>query len=66
MLVFRAVCGRQTGQCGWLADKYGVSWQAVPTVLGELMKKGDAARSERVMKALLNIEKLDIETLKRA
>jgi len=53
-------------QCGWLKDKYGVSWQIVPTVLGELMQSGDAARSQRVMQALLQMTKIDIEGLKKA
>jgi predicted 3-demethylubiquinone-9 3-methyltransferase (glyoxalase superfamily) len=51
-------------QCGWLKDKYGLSWQIVPAVLGELMS--DASRSERVMKALLQMKKPDIETLQKA
>ena len=51
-------------QCGWLKDKYGLSWQVVPTALGELMS--DSSKSERVMKALLQMKKLDLETLKRA
>ncbi|PYS56173.1 MAG: hypothetical protein DMG13_00725 [Acidobacteria bacterium] len=53
-------------QCGWLKDKYGVSWQIVPPVLGELMQSGDAARSQRVMQALLQMTKIDIEGLKKA
>src|SRR5881296_2934446 len=53
-------------QCGWLKDKYGVSWQIVPTVLAELMQSGDAARSQRVMQALLQMTKIDIEGLKKA
>jgi predicted 3-demethylubiquinone-9 3-methyltransferase (glyoxalase superfamily) len=53
-------------QCGWLKDKYGVSWQIVPAVLGKLMHDKDAKRSDRVMKALLRMKKLDIETLKQA
>jgi predicted 3-demethylubiquinone-9 3-methyltransferase (glyoxalase superfamily) len=56
--------GGEKSQCGWLKDKYGLSWQVVPTVLGELMK--DPARSERVMKALLQMRKLDIATLEKA
>ena len=53
-------------QCGWLKDKYGVSWQIVPTILGELMQSGDSARSQRVMQALLQMTKIDIEGLKKA
>ncbi len=58
--------GGQKIQCGWLKDKYGVSWQIVPTVLGELMQSGDAARSQRMMQALLQMTKIDIEGLKKA
>jgi predicted 3-demethylubiquinone-9 3-methyltransferase (glyoxalase superfamily) len=58
--------GGEKGQCGWLTDKYGVSWQIVPAVLGEMLQDKDAERSERVMGALLQMNKLDIQTLKRA
>ena len=58
--------GGETQQCGWLKDKYGVSWQIVPTILGELMQDKDARKSERVMQALLQMNKLDIATLKKA
>lgn len=58
--------GGETQQCGWLKDKYGVSWQIVPTILGELMQDQDARKSERVMQALLQMNKLDIATLKKA
>ena len=53
-------------QCGWLKDKFGVSWQVVPTMLGEWLKGPDAARSERVMNALLQMKKLDIAKLQQA
>ena len=53
-------------QCGWLKDKFGVSWQIVPTILGELLTGPDAARSERVMQALLQMKKLDIQALRKA
>ena len=53
-------------QCGWLQDRFGVSWQIVPTVLDEMLQGKDAARSERVWKALLSMKKLDIEGLRRA
>lgn len=53
-------------QCGWLKDKYGVSWQIVPDVLGEMLQDIDQNKSERVMKSLLQMKKLDIEKLKRA
>ncbi len=53
-------------QCGWLKDKYGLSWQIVPTVLPEMLLDKDPAKSGRVMSALLQMKKLDIATLKRA
>ncbi|MGH7799717.1 MAG: VOC family protein [Thermodesulfobacteriota bacterium] len=53
-------------QCGWLKDKYGLSWQIVPTVLGELLQDKDTKKSERVMKALLQMKKLDVKSLKQA
>ncbi len=53
-------------QCGWLKDKYGVSWQIVPTVLVEMLQDKDQKKSERVMKALLQMKKLDIKALKQA
>src|SRR3990172_1195539 len=58
--------GGEEGQCGWLKDKYGVSWQIVPTVLGEMMQDKDALKSERVMNALLQMKKIDIEGLVKA
>ncbi len=58
--------GGDHSQCGWLKDKYGVSWQVVPTILGELVTDKDSARVERVMKAMLKMKKLDIEALKKA
>jgi hypothetical protein len=56
----------QAQQCGWLKDKYSMSWQVVPTVLTEMLKDADAETSKRVMKALLHMKKMDVETLKRA
>lgn len=58
--------GGQTERCAWLKDKYGVSWQIVPTVLGEMLQDKDAAKSEKVMKAMLEMDKIDIEVLKQA
>ena len=58
--------GGKKVQCGWLRDKYGVSWQIVPTVLGELMSDKDTAKSQRVMQAMLKMVKLDIRKLKEA
>jgi len=53
-------------QCGWLKEKFGLFWQIVPTILGELMSGKDAAKSRRVMEAMLKMVKLDIKKLKRA
>ena len=58
--------GGSEGRCGWLKDKYGMSWQIVPTILGKLMQNADAGKSQKVMQALLTMNKLDIEGLKRA
>jgi len=53
-------------QCGWLKDKYGLSWQVVPTVLVEMIQDPDAEKSGRVMTAMLQMKKIDIDKLKRA
>jgi Uncharacterized protein conserved in bacteria len=58
--------GGATSQCGWLTDKFGLSWQIVPTVLGELMQDKDPVKTNRVMAALLQMTKLDIEGLRKA
>jgi len=58
--------GGEKEQCGWLKDKYGVSWQIVPTVLGKMMQDKDPKKSEKVMKAMLQMDKIDIKTLKQA
>ena len=58
--------GGRPVQCGWLKDKYGVSWQIVPTVLGQLMQAKDAGKSKRVMEALLQMTKIDIRQLQQA
>ena len=54
------------GQCGWLKDRFGLSWQVVPKVLPELLSAKDPARANRVMQALMAMRKLDIATLQRA
>jgi predicted 3-demethylubiquinone-9 3-methyltransferase (glyoxalase superfamily) len=56
----------ETEQCGWLKDKYGVSWQIVPTVLGGMLQDKDPKKSEKVMEALLQMDKIDVKTLKQA
>jgi predicted 3-demethylubiquinone-9 3-methyltransferase (glyoxalase superfamily) len=53
-------------QCGWLKDQFGLSWQIVPTALSELLSGPDAQKSQRVMKALLTMKKLDIRALQQA
>jgi predicted 3-demethylubiquinone-9 3-methyltransferase (glyoxalase superfamily) len=58
--------GGKKVQCGWLKDKYGLSWQIVPTILGELMSDKDTAKSHRVMQAMRKMVKLDIKKLKDA
>jgi predicted 3-demethylubiquinone-9 3-methyltransferase (glyoxalase superfamily) len=58
--------GGQESMCGWLKDKYGLSWQIIPSALGELMSGPDPAKSQRVMQAMLQMKKIDIKTLKKA
>jgi len=58
--------GGRKDHCGWLQDKFGVSWQIIPTALGELLHSKDPETAQRVMKAMLKMDKIDIETLKRA
>ena len=58
--------GGEEGQCGWLKDKYGVSWQIVPTVLVEMLNDPDPEKSKRVTEAMLKMKKLDIKQLKQA
>ncbi len=58
--------GGKTEQCGWLKDRYGLSWQIVPKVLGEMMKDPDRTRSQRAAQAMMKMVKLDIAGLKKA
>jgi predicted 3-demethylubiquinone-9 3-methyltransferase (glyoxalase superfamily) len=58
--------GGEEGPCGWLKDKYGLSWQIIPTRLEELLQGEDTDRANRVMKAMLQMGKIDIETLEKA
>jgi predicted 3-demethylubiquinone-9 3-methyltransferase (glyoxalase superfamily) len=58
--------GGKEVQCGWLKDKYGLSWQIVPTALGELMSDPDPEKSKRVMSAMLQMTRIDIKKLKQA
>jgi len=58
--------GGQESQCGWLKDKYGLSWQVTPTILGELLADKDQKKAQRVMQAMLQMKKIDTAALKRA
>jgi len=58
--------GGRESQCGWLKDKYGVSWQIVPSILSQMMADAERAKSERAMNALLKMKKFNLETLQRA
>ena len=58
--------GGEKIECGWLRDKYGLCWQITPTVLGEMLQDKDPEKKERVMKAMLQMKKLEIEPLKKA
>jgi len=58
--------GGKADQCGWLTDKYGLSWQIIPKALGEMLSDPDPEKSQRVMKAMMQMVKIDIAGLKRA
>jgi predicted 3-demethylubiquinone-9 3-methyltransferase (glyoxalase superfamily) len=58
--------GGEAMQCGWLKDKFGVAWQIIPKALGELLGDKDPKKSQRVMKAIMGMVKIDVEGLKRA
>jgi predicted 3-demethylubiquinone-9 3-methyltransferase (glyoxalase superfamily) len=58
--------GGQENQCGWLKDKFGLSWQIIPSELGEMMQDEDEERSRRVMEAMLKMKKIDVNILKKA
>jgi predicted 3-demethylubiquinone-9 3-methyltransferase (glyoxalase superfamily) len=58
--------GGEKGQCGWLTDRYGVSWQIVPTALDRMLQDEDEVRTQRVVKAMLSMTKLDLAALERA
>jgi predicted 3-demethylubiquinone-9 3-methyltransferase (glyoxalase superfamily) len=58
--------GGEEGPCGWLKDRYGVSWQVIPTVLPELLGDPDREKSQRVMRAMLKMKKIEIDALERA
>jgi predicted 3-demethylubiquinone-9 3-methyltransferase (glyoxalase superfamily) len=58
--------GGEQGPCGWLKDQYGLSWQIVPTALGEMLRDEDPKRAERVMATMLTMKKIDIQALNQA
>jgi predicted 3-demethylubiquinone-9 3-methyltransferase (glyoxalase superfamily) len=58
--------GGQKSQCGWLKDKYGLSWQVNPTILGEMLTDKDAKKAKRAMEAMLQMQKIDIRKLQEA
>ncbi len=58
--------GGRKDQCGWVQDKYGVSWQIIPTILGKLLGDKDAAKANRVMQAMMQMKKIDIKGLQQA
>lgn len=62
----KLLVGGKPQQCGWLKDRFGLSWQIVPTVLGPLLQAKDPPKSKRVMQAMLKLVKLDIAELQRA
>jgi predicted 3-demethylubiquinone-9 3-methyltransferase (glyoxalase superfamily) len=58
--------GGATNRCGWLDDKFGLTWQIIPTTLGRLLQDKDAAKANRVMKAMMQMDKIDIARLEQA
>lgn len=58
--------GGEKQRCGWLKDKYGLSWQVIPSVLGEMLGDKDPERSRKVKEAMLRMDKTDIRTLRQA
>lgn len=58
--------GGEKSRCGWLKDKYGLSWQIIPSLLGKLLQDKDPAKAQRVMQAMLQMSKIDIKTLQLA
>jgi predicted 3-demethylubiquinone-9 3-methyltransferase (glyoxalase superfamily) len=58
--------GGRTDRCGWLQDKYGLSWQIIPTALGKMLGDKDPKKANRVMQAMLQMDKIDVNKLKEA
>jgi predicted 3-demethylubiquinone-9 3-methyltransferase (glyoxalase superfamily) len=57
--------GGEKGRCGWLKDKFGLSWQVIPSILGKMLHDKDAEKAKRVMKAMLQMNKIDIKVLQQ-
>jgi predicted 3-demethylubiquinone-9 3-methyltransferase (glyoxalase superfamily) len=62
----KLTAGGQEQPCGWLKDRYGVSWQVIPSILGKLMRDKDPAKAQRVVQAMLRMKKIDIRGLQQA
>jgi predicted 3-demethylubiquinone-9 3-methyltransferase (glyoxalase superfamily) len=62
----KLTAGGEESQCGWLKDKFGLSWQIIPNALGELLRDPDRERAGRVMQAMLQMRKIDVAALRRA
>lgn len=62
----KLTAGGEASRCGWLKDKYGLSWQIIPKALGEMLQDKDAVRAGRVMQAMLGMDKIDVQGLQRA
>ena len=62
----KLTAGGEESRCGWLKDKYGLSWQIIPSILGKLLGDADRAKAGRVMQAMLQMDKIDIAKLKKA
>ena len=62
----KLAAGGEPGPCGWLKDKFGLSWQIIPTALGEMLQDPDAEKANRTMQAMLQMSKIDIAELRRA
>ena len=60
------MAGGKPSRCGWLKDKYGLSWQIIPSALGKMLGDKDAEKARRVMQAMIKMDKLDIATLQQA
>jgi predicted 3-demethylubiquinone-9 3-methyltransferase (glyoxalase superfamily) len=58
--------GGRKDRCGWLQDKYGLSWQIIPTILGKMLQDKDAGKANRVMKAMLQMDRIDMKRPKQA